>query len=168
MSEDQRSDIKGERETMAGSDETKKVACVLWLCGNFVEKLSTWLKSKNNKQQTTINAERGTRTSNRRHFAAPVACSVAASSVACSLPAAYLSTLRATAYATYVYVWLGTCRYVVGSSKICWMSAPACLDASSTGPPVRSRSRGAVGPVDRTGHKIEPGPQPYLQPLLSL
>jgi len=32
MSEDQRSDIKGERETMAGSDETKKVACALWLC----------------------------------------------------------------------------------------------------------------------------------------
>jgi hypothetical protein len=55
----------------------------------------------------------------------------------------------------------GTCRYVVGSSKICWMSALACLDASSTGLPVRSRSGGAVGPVDRTGHKIEPGPQPY-------
>ena len=44
MSEDQRSDIKGEREAMAGSDETKKVTCALCgcaLCGNFVEKLST-------------------------------------------------------------------------------------------------------------------------------
>jgi len=39
MSEAQRSDIKGQWEAMAGSDETKKVACAL--CGNFVEILST-------------------------------------------------------------------------------------------------------------------------------
>jgi hypothetical protein len=38
MSEDQRSDIKGEREAMAGSDETKKVACALCGCAGILLK----------------------------------------------------------------------------------------------------------------------------------
>jgi len=175
MSEAQRSDIKGKWEAMAGSDKTKKVACAL--CRNFVEILSTWLKIKNNElQTTTLNAERGMRTSNS-HSAAPVACSlpVAFGLWSCDglLVSGVLRMLRvpvccmlvrgATRYCLR-HIRLRTCRYVVQQQDMLDERPLGRLnrlgDASSTGPPVRSRSGGAVGPVDRTGPKIEPGPQP--------
>ncbi len=137
------SEVTGERD--AGSGQTKKAACAL--CTSFVEILSTWLKLN----ILGVNAECRTWTSCGLWWVAGM--------------------LDATRYATYyrsTYVYV---RCTVAWSARWAMTTVAvrrlerrlelgCFFSRSTGL-VPVPVWGAIGPVDRTRSKIEPGPQPY-------